>query len=946
MAIKSIITSREDFTGELSADKSTIGLWHLNTDAEEVEGKRRFPDATGNNYAYAKGNSVEIQPGGLGNHLRLNVQGGSGSYLSIENGGEALANIGEKISVGGWIYPAAVTSNIFCPIFSTPSMCFGLYGNALRLKLLGADGTVLEDKTFSPNAVRIEKDKWLFAAVCIETENRNITFVAGNRGNMTAQISEKETFTAEWVPDLPGNAYIGRSAETEFWSGGLDDIFIGGQMAEELAVYFLCSCQCNGGDLSGDIDAFSDEGAVILRQQEDGSFPESGIYLSKAVPCALSGTGKVSVSTEYTAGETSVSTVETSTSDDLVSWTEWQETGENGELQSPNLEYIKFRISLETEVASKTPKLLEIQLHNIPRSPYSRLGYARPVLLDNNGDWEAVLENAFDIVVTGEINGADTLQFSLPYHDVKRYLITNEKQIQISNSTYRIRTVLDVKDTDGATSQIYAEATFYDLAYSEPKAQRQFTDEPPRLPMAHALQNTGWTIGQITVSARRTWNSTEKNALAILRDIQSIYGGDLVFDSANRIVHLLAFSGEDSGASFTYRKNLKSVQRSTDTKELVTRLYAVGADGMTFASVNGGKDYVEDYTYSSEVRAATLDCSGFSDKAQMLEYTKQRLAEYAAPRISYTLNAMDLSVLTDYAHESWDLGDIVTVQDEEMDLNVRVRIVRREYYLQEPWKTVLELSTTLRELGSGETSSAVTNSGGDEGLKQMAVYFSVGSGKVNISTMPNQVVKIQFSASLSCLPIFATTIPFTITHFGTVKFNVAFDSTTINTYSQDCPAGVHFKTITMPLVGTGNGGHTVSVQILSADAAGTVDGANTYATVYGSGLEANAAWDGTIRVTQEIPHITLKSDNITLQDVSAKLTHRVWDPVRRGLKVGVGKLELTDSDITLETFDTAVDVATEDIPHIINAEKVKITLDPPQLTLGGINDKASIKQEE
>ena len=148
MAIKSIITSREDFTGELSADKSTIGLWHFNTEAEENEGKRRFPDATGNNYAYAEGNSIEIQSGGLGNHLCLNAQGGSGSYLSIENGGEALANIGEKISVGGWIYPAAVTSNIFCPIFSTPSMCFGLHGNTLRLKLLGADGAVLEDKTF------------------------------------------------------------------------------------------------------------------------------------------------------------------------------------------------------------------------------------------------------------------------------------------------------------------------------------------------------------------------------------------------------------------------------------------------------------------------------------------------------------------------------------------------------------------------------------------------------------------------------------------------------------------------------------------------------------------------------------------------------------------------------------------------------------------------------
>ena len=35
---------------------------------------------------------------------------------------------------------------------------------------------------------------------------------------------------------------------------------------------------------------------------------------------------------------------------------------------------------------------------------YEKIGYARPVVLDRNGAWEAVLENAYDIIVTGEIN--------------------------------------------------------------------------------------------------------------------------------------------------------------------------------------------------------------------------------------------------------------------------------------------------------------------------------------------------------------------------------------------------------------------------------------------------------------------------------------------------------------------------------------------------------------
>lgn len=76
-----------------------------------------------------------------------------------------------------------------------------------------------------------------------------------------------------------------------------------------------------------------------------------------------------------------------------------------------------------------------------------------------------------------------------------------------------------------------------------------------------------------------------------------------------------------------------------------------------------------------------------------------QLEEYAHPRISYVLSAMDLSVLTGYEHEAWALGDIVTVDDKDLNLSVKTRVVRRQYNLQEPWNTVLELSTTLRELG-------------------------------------------------------------------------------------------------------------------------------------------------------------------------------------------------------------------------------------------------------
>ena len=41
------------------------------------------------------------------------------------------------------------------------------------------------------------------------------------------------------------------------------------------------------------------------------------------------------------------------------------------------------------------------------------------------------------------------------------------------------------------------------------------------------------------------------------------------------------------------------------------------------------KRQVEDFTYTSEIRISTLDCSSFTNPYQMKEYAEMRLADYA-----------------------------------------------------------------------------------------------------------------------------------------------------------------------------------------------------------------------------------------------------------------------------------------------------------------------------
>ena len=717
MALKMILNKQTDFTGEFPAEYATSGLWRFNESAPDEDTALADSSGYGRNFTVVNwsGTTANLSNSPKGRQIRFNINNPTTekTHLQVTNDGTIFANLGERIIVGGWMCPTTYSvGNTFCPIFNTrygpgqPIFYLSLYSGKPRIMLYNSSGSLILDKTVTPT-FSLQNGKWYFIAGVIEPNEKKFTYVVGDRSAGVVWKSDMLTFTGTLNTECTADLVIGMHADTYYYAGGFDEWFLDcdSQLtADDLVDYFNATILCNGADSSSDVDALSDASGVTLKAT-DGVYPESGVLYTKAAECSLSGTGKVSYTSEYIAGTTAIASVETSTSDDLSDWSDWVAVGTDGKLQSPNRNYIRFKVTLTTSDTSKTPKLIDIRLYDIPKAPYEKIGYARPVVLDDNGAWEAILENAYDIIVTGEINGEDTLTFSIPFRDGKRKYLENEKKIQIVDDVYKVRTITDVKDSTGNTvTQIYAEAEFYDLTFSVRKEEKKFDAETADVAMAYALADTEWSVGTVNVTTKRTWTSTEKNALSILRSVANLHGGDLVFDCPNRLVHLLTVNGKDSGALFAYKKNMKSIERVVDTRSLVTRLYAVGANGMTFADINGGKPYLEDFTYSKEVRITTLDCSSFTNPYQMKEYTAMRLAEYCKPSVSYVLNAMDLSVLTGYEHEAWNLGDYVRVEDKDLGLSVTTRIVRREYNLQEPWNTVLELSTTLKNLGSSVSS--------------------------------------------------------------------------------------------------------------------------------------------------------------------------------------------------------------------------------------------------
>ena len=124
---------------------------------------------------------------------------------------------------------------------------------------------------------------------------------------------------------------------------------------------------------------------------------------------------------------------------------------------------------------------------------------------------------------------------------------------------------------------------------------------------------TGWKFGHIDDSVRydinngvktnklRTFSSIDKRWYDFLtEDIYEAFNCLVVFDTYNKIVLLYDANsvGENVQIYLSHDNYIKSLERTSSTEDLVTRMYLVGNEEMDIiSSVVTGYPYIEDYSY-------------------------------------------------------------------------------------------------------------------------------------------------------------------------------------------------------------------------------------------------------------------------------------------------------------------------------------------------------------
>lgn len=237
-----------------------------------------------------------------------------------------------------------------------------------------------------------------------------------------------------------------------------------------------------------------------------------------------------------------------------------------------------------------------------------------------------------------------------------------------------------------------------------------------------AIVGTGWTVKDNTLKKKRTVRCTNKNALEIVQEIKKTYRVDIVFNTLSKQIEIHEHLGEDKGTYFIDSLNLTALQVQSDSYKFATRIIAEGKDKLTFADINDGKNYVENYQYSNKVKTIYWKDERYTIKESLLEDAKAKLEEISKPFVSYNASILNLAELNLKYKNILDyrLGDTITLISRNNKVKDKQRIVKTVEYPLDHSRDTVELANAVLKFEdiqqeNQETTDTVSNITVDNG---------------------------------------------------------------------------------------------------------------------------------------------------------------------------------------------------------------------------------------
>lgn len=297
--------------------------------------------------------------------------------------------------------------------------------------------------------------------------------------------------------------------------------------------------------------------------------------------------------------------------------------------------------------------------------------------------------------------GRDELIFNISIWDEMYPMIVEEASIQDRDQMSYL-----VKAIDGGAKEAKVRCEI-DLDEWRASLNPQYTNGSATcLATIQGVCPGNWTVrDQSGVTFNRTITGAY-TPLDVAEVCKDTYGITLRWDNKNRTVTIINPANyQPLGAFMTRDLNLKEINYKGNSSDFITRLYAYGKDGLSFASINNGLPYVDDNTYSSRVICGYWTDNRYEVAENLLADAKTKLAAMAVPSRSYTCSVYDLAKTNPemYGFENFSLFQVVTLIDQSRGTQINHQVVEYWDYPHYPEKNNVVLSTSPARIQSQVT---------------------------------------------------------------------------------------------------------------------------------------------------------------------------------------------------------------------------------------------------
>lgn len=216
----------------------------------------------------------------------------------------------------------------------------------------------------------------------------------------------------------------------------------------------------------------------------------------------------------------------------------------------------------------------------------------------------------------------------------------------------------------------------------------------------------GWSvIDNVSSSVQRTIEG-DYTPLEVLEQCRDTYGVYFRFDNvAQTVTVVIPDAAAPLGAFATRQLNLKEINYKGKSNDIVTRLYAYGKDGLSFASINNGLPYVDNFSYTDRVICGIWKDDRYTVAENLLADAKATLAASCVPSRSYDCDVVDLRKTNPekYAIQNFDIFSVATLIDDAKNFAINYQVVERWDYPYYPEKNKVIFSESPAKIQSQVT---------------------------------------------------------------------------------------------------------------------------------------------------------------------------------------------------------------------------------------------------